>query len=73
VLSLTIRLTANMIAGHSILAIFSGLGILFFGSYLAFVPLIMLLLILELLVAFIQAYVYTILLSVYIRDAIHLH
>lgn len=73
VLSLTIRLSANMIAGHSILAIFSSLGLLFFSSYLAMIPIIIPIILLELFVAFIQAYVYSILLSIYIKDSVSLN
>lgn len=73
VLSLTIRLSANMIAGHSILSIFSSLGLLFFSSYLAMVPIIIPIILLELFVAFIQAYVYSILLSIYIKDSVSLN
>jgi len=71
--TLSIRLFANMMAGHTMLAIFAGfvtaMGI--FG----FVPLgvDVLLIFLELLVAVLQAYVFTILTCLYLRDAIHLH
>ena len=71
--TLAIRLFANMMAGHTMLAIFAGfvtaMGI--FG----FVPLgvDVLLIFLELLVAVLQAYVFAILTCLYLRDAIHLH
>ena len=71
--TLSIRLFANMMAGHTMLAIFAGfvtaMGI--FGI----IPLSVdvLLIFLELLVAVLQAYVFTILTCLYLRDAIHLH
>jgi F-type H+-transporting ATPase subunit a len=71
--TLSIRLFANMMAGHTMLAIFAGfvtaMGI--FG----FLPLgvDVLLIFLEILVAVLQAYVFTILTCLYLRDAIHLH
>jgi len=71
--TLSIRLFANMLAGHTMLAIFGGfaaaigiLGILPLGIDV-------LLIFLEFLVAALQAYVFTILTCLYLRDAIHLH
>ena len=74
----SVRLFANMLAGHIALAVFAsfipllaGLGI---AGYLgAVLPLgmVMALTALELLVAFLQAYVFTILTVIYINDAIH--
>jgi F-type H+-transporting ATPase subunit a len=71
--TLAIRLFANMLAGHTMLAIFAGfaasiglLGILPLGIDI-------LLLALELLVAALQAYVFAILTCLYLNDAIHLH
>jgi F-type H+-transporting ATPase subunit a len=71
--TLAIRLFANMMAGHTMLFIFAGfvsaLGI--FGV----LPLVfnMGFILLEFLVAVLQAYVYTILTCIYLHDAIHLH
>jgi F-type H+-transporting ATPase subunit a len=71
--TLSIRLFANMVAGHAMLAIFAGfvvsLGI--FGV----LPLAVTsaLILLELLVAGLQAYVFAVLTCLYLRDAIHLH
>ncbi|MDB5405309.1 MAG: synthase subunit [Rhodospirillales bacterium] len=72
-MTLSIRLFANMMAGHTMLVIFAGfvfaLGI--FGVLpLAFDVFFILL---ELLVAVLQAYVFTILTCIYLHDAIHLH
>jgi F-type H+-transporting ATPase subunit a len=78
--TLSIRLFANMMAGHTMLAIFAGFIaplLLAAGAIKAFavVPLgvDILLIFLELLVAALQAYVFTILTCLYLRDAIHLH
>ena len=79
--TLSIRLFANMMAGHTMLAIFAGfvvpLAVIATVSLrpLAIVPLgvDVLLIFLELLVAVLQAYVFTILTCLYLRDAIHLH
>ena len=71
--TLSIRLFANMLAGHTMLAIFGGfaasLGILgIFPTGINF-----LLVGLELLVAVLQAYVFAILTCLYLQEAIHLH
>jgi F-type H+-transporting ATPase subunit a len=78
--TLSIRLFANMMAGHTMLAIFAGFVaplLLAAGAIKAFavVPLAVdiLLIFLELLVAALQAYVFTILTCIYLHDAIHLH
>ena len=78
--TLSIRLFANMMAGHTMLAIFGGFvaPLLLAGGLVkaaAVVPLTVdiLLIFLELLVAALQAYVFTILTCLYLRDAIHLH
>ena len=71
--TLSIRLFANMLAGHTMLAIFGG----FVASVglLGIIPLgvDVLLIFLEFLVAVLQAYVFTILTCLYLHDAIHLH
>ena len=71
--SLSVRLFANMMAGHTLLKVLGGfvvpLGI--FGI----VPVAGLVAVtgLELLIAFLQAYIFTILTCIYINDAVHLH
>jgi F-type H+-transporting ATPase subunit a len=71
--TLAIRLFANMVAGHTMLVIFAGfvapLGIFFFAPILMDAAIVLL----EFLVAVLQAYVFTILSCLYLRDAIHLH
>jgi F-type H+-transporting ATPase subunit a len=70
--SLSIRLFANMLAGHTMLKVFGGfvvmMGILGGWAPLAF---IVILTGLELLIAFLQAYVFAILTCIYLNDAIH--
>jgi F-type H+-transporting ATPase subunit a len=74
----SVRLFANMLAGHITLQVFAGFiimlagaGILgWFGAVLPFAMVIMLTA-LELLVAFLQAYVFAILTCIYLNDAIH--
>lgn len=79
-LSLGVRLLANMAAGHSLMKILAGflfslftssiivsiLTIIPFGVFVAIV-------VLEVAVSFLQAYVFTILAASYIKDAIDLH
>jgi F-type H+-transporting ATPase subunit a len=72
-ISLSVRLFANMMAGHTMLKVFAAftvaLGI--FGIAPLFVN--TLLTAFEILVAVLQAYVFTILTCIYLHDAIHLH
>ena len=71
--TLSIRLFANMLAGHTMLAIFGGFAASV--GFLAIFPLAInvALVGLELLVAALQAYVFAILTCLYLRDALHLH
>lgn len=73
-ISLSVRLFANMMAGHTMLKVFGsfvvGLGVV--GGWL---PLTFMVAItgLEVLVAFLQAFVFAILSCIYLNDALHLH
>jgi F-type H+-transporting ATPase subunit a len=77
-ISHSVRLFANMLAGHIALKVFAsfipvlaGIGIAgYFGAVLP-LGMVIALTALELLVAFLQAYVFTILTCIYINDAIH--
>ena len=79
-ISLSVRLFANMLAGHTMLAVFGGFvvalgaagGIL---SVLSIAPMLLIvaIMLLELLVAFLQAYVFAILTCIYLNEALHLH
>ena len=72
-ISLSVRLFANMLAGHTLLKVIAGfvavLGV--FGV----LPWVMVVALtgLEVLIAFLQAYVFAILTCLYINDALHLH
>ncbi|WP_207537432.1 F0F1 ATP synthase subunit A [Sabulicella rubraurantiaca] len=78
--SLSIRLFANMVAGHVMLKVFAtfvvmlgALGTL--GPLLSIMPLAINVALVgfEVLVAFLQAYVFAILTCIYLHDAVHLH
>lgn len=71
--TLSIRLFANMMAGHTMLAIFGGFVAALGLAGILPLSVDVLLIFLELLVAVLQAYVFTILSCLYLRDAIHLH
>ena len=66
----SIRLAGNMMAGHAVIKVFAG-----FAAIAAISPVSILAITamygLEILVAFIQAYVFTILTCVYLKDALH--
>jgi F-type H+-transporting ATPase subunit a len=78
--SLSVRLFANMLAGHTLLKVFAGFipqlmgagvalgiaGVLPFAFVVALTGL-------EFVIAFLQAYVFAILTCLYINDALHLH
>ncbi|WPZ35124.1 F0F1 ATP synthase subunit A [Thalassobaculum sp. OXR-137] len=71
--SLSVRLFANMMAGHTMMKVFGGfvvaLGVFGVAPLLVLVALTGF----EILVAVLQAYVFTILTCIYLYDAIHLH
>ena len=70
--SLSIRLAANMLAGHLLLKIVAGfvmigiLGVFPFAFLLIFTGF-------EIFIACLQAYIFTLLICIYLNDAIHLH
>jgi F-type H+-transporting ATPase subunit a len=65
--ALTIRLFANMIAGHVIILALIGLIFMFgFAVSLAAIPMALFIMFLEILVAFIQAFIFALLASVFI-------
>jgi F-type H+-transporting ATPase subunit a len=77
--TLAVRLTANMVAGHVLLEIFAAFCVLLLGlkwlAATAVVPWLILLLLggLEIFVAVLQAYIFTILTCVYLHDVLHGH
>jgi len=67
----SIRLMGNMMAGHAVIKVFAGFaGVLGLFSFFPIIA-IMAVLGLELIVVFIQAYVFTILTVIYMNDALH--
>lgn len=79
-ISLSVRLFANMLAGHTMLKVFAGFVIALGGAggiltALSIAPMLLIIAItlLELLVAFLQAYVFAILTCIYLSEALHLH
>lgn len=78
--SLSIRLFANMMAGHTLLKVIAGFAFTLMGNFgilflLHYVPLFILIPLygLELGVALIQSFVYSILICIYLNDSINLH
>jgi F-type H+-transporting ATPase subunit a len=75
--TLAIRLAANMAAGHILLKVFAHFAVMLAGVFVAFslLPTAVLfgITLLEVLVAVLQAYIFTILTCVYLNDAINLH
>ena len=79
-ISLSLRLFANMLAGHIALKVFAGFVVSLLAAggaltILAPLPLLMAvaLMALEFLVAALQAYVFTVLTCIYLNEALHLH
>lgn len=75
-ISLSVRLFANMLAGHTLLHIIGSFTIVLFKDGLDFVAsiavfLLIALTILEIGIAFIQAYVFVILLAIYLNDSLN--
>lgn len=80
-ISLPVRLFSNIMAGHILIKIILGFLFSFFSFdiFISIVPIIFIitiiisLIFLEIGIAFIQAYVFIILLSVYLNDVLNLH
>ena len=72
--SLSVRLFANMMAGHTMLKVFGGF-VISLGLLGGWLPLGFSIALtgLEILVAFLQAYVFAILTCIYLNDALNLH
>ncbi len=78
--TLSVRLFANMMAGHILLTVIAGFAVTFLGIGAVGVALGVLptmfnvvLIGFELLIAFLQAYVFTILSCIYLKDTVELH
>ena len=69
---MSVRLAANMMAGHTMIKVFAGF-VVALGLY-GVAPLLFLVAIyaLETLIAFLQAYVFAVLTCLYLNDAIHM-
>ena len=72
-ISLSVRLFANMLAGHTLLKVFAGFVVALGIGGVVPLAFIVALTGLEILIAFLQAYVFAILTCLYINDALHLH
>jgi len=74
--SMAIRLFANMMAGHTLMYILSSFFLFclfsdfFFFSFIGFLVVVAVL-VLENLIAFIQAYIFFFLLTIYFKDVLH--
>ena len=72
--SLSLRLTANMVAGHVLLKVIAGFVVSMAFYFKIFpIPFISILIGFEIFVAILQAYIFTILSCVYLNDAINVH
>nr|YP_010535796.1 ATP synthase F0 subunit 6 [Rhipicephalus zambeziensis]QLD97340.1 ATP synthase F0 subunit 6 [Rhipicephalus zambeziensis]QLD97353.1 ATP synthase F0 subunit 6 [Rhipicephalus zambeziensis]UYB78851.1 ATP synthase F0 subunit 6 [Rhipicephalus zambeziensis] len=68
-ITLSVRLTANMISGHLLIHLLSSISMFGNTFFVMSIPLMMTLLILETAVAFIQGFVFVILISLYINES----
>lgn len=72
-ISLSVRLFANMLAGHTLLKVFAGFVISLGVFGIAPLAFVVALTGLEFVIAFLQAFVFAILTCLYLNDALHLH
>ena len=72
-ISLSVRLFANMMAGHTMLKVFAGF-VVSLGAF-GFVPLIATIAFtgLEFVVSFLQAFIFSVLTCIYLNDAVNMH
>ena len=76
--SLAIRLFANIMSGHTLLKILAGFSWILtiqLGSLIGFIPFLVVFIItgLEIIIAFLQAYVFSVLSAIYLNEALALH
>lgn len=76
--SLSIRLFANMVAGHTMIKIFAGFALILASSSLAPMAILPIIanagiVLFECLIGFLQAYVFTMLTCIYLNDTLNLH
>lgn len=79
-ITLSVRLFANMMAGHLMLKVFAGFSVAMFGAGMvgmlaSTLPMLfnVLLITFELLIALLQAYVFAVLTCIYLKDTVDLH
>jgi F-type H+-transporting ATPase subunit a len=76
-ISLSVRLFCNMMAGHTMMKVFAAFIVSLGGYYLipGIAPLAITVVLtgFEFAVAFLQAYIFTVLTCIYLNDAIHMH
>jgi len=72
-ISLSVRLFANMLAGHTLLKVFAGFIISLGVAGVLPLAFVVALTGLEFVIAFLQAFVFAILTCLYLNDALHLH
>jgi F-type H+-transporting ATPase subunit a len=72
-ISLSVRLFVNMMAGHTMMKVFAGF-VIAMGIF-GIAPLLVVIgvTILELAIAVLQAYIFAVLSTLYLRDALHMH
>ena len=72
-ISLSVRLFANMMAGHIVMKVFAGFVVM--GGVLGIAPMALNVVLtgLEIIIALLQAYIFTLLTCVYLNDAVNLH
>ena len=72
-ISLSVRLFVNMVAGHTMLKVFAGFAVAL--GIFGVAPLAVAVAItgLEFVIAFLQAYIFTVLTCIYLHDALHMH
>ena len=73
-ITLSVRLAANMMAGHTMLKVIAGF-VAGLGLMLGWLPIALLVVLVgfEIFVAVLQAYIFTVLTCVYLNDAVHMH
>jgi F-type H+-transporting ATPase subunit a len=72
-ISLSVRLFVNMMAGHAMLKVFAGFIVALGVFGVAPLAIVVALSGFEIAIAFLQAYIFTVLTCIYLHDAIHMH
>ncbi len=72
-ISLSVRLFCNMVAGHTMLKVFAGFAVALGALGIAPLAIAVAITGLEFVIAFLQAYIFTVLTCIYLHDALHMH